>query len=223
MFKAIKWTLIFIGIFLIIFLLWWFQYEPFRKERPFGVPIDQILIKEQIKDINELVTLEIQYADYNEHHWIAKSGLGYKNHKHALVVAALQVKIGFDLSQTEVTIDSAKKTIRLFLPQPKVLQPTFLKRRVYDKLPLNPEDDHPFLDYVVQLTSAESDSLFNLIKNKAIKRASTQENMSRARHNAAMILKGMLQPVAHNNKYDILVNYKTQLYPQDIEIPADSL
>ena len=52
MFKSIKLAFIFIGIFTIIFLILWFIYEPFKKEqRPFGVPIDQILIKEQIKDI----------------------------------------------------------------------------------------------------------------------------------------------------------------------------
>ena len=223
MFKALKWTFIFIGIFLIFFLFWWFQYKPYKEKQPVGVPVDQILIKEQINDIQELATLEIQYADYNEHHWIAKSGLGYKNHKHALVVAALKVRIGFDLSNSEIIIDSTNHIINVFLDQPKVLEPTFIKRRIYDKLPLNPEDDHPLLDYVVDLTSAESDSLYNLIKTKAIKRSYNEENLNRARRNAAIILRGILQSLAIAYNYDIQIGFKETLMSPDIEVPLDSV
>jgi hypothetical protein len=223
MFKSLKWSFIFIGIFFILFLIWWFKYEPFKKEqRPFGVPIDQILIKEQIKDIHELATLELQYADYNEHHWIAKSGLGYKNHKHALVVAAIKIKIGIDLSRSQIIIDSTHKIIKVILTQPQVFDPTFIKRRIYDKLPLNPEDDHPLLDYVVDLTSAESDSLFNQIKMKAIENAKSEENYNRARKNAAAILQGMLQPIAGMNHYQIQIDFRTPIILKDIEVPADT-
>jgi hypothetical protein len=87
---------------------------------------------------------------------------------------------------------------------------------------LNPEDDYPLLDYVVDLNSAESDSLFNMIKKKAIKNAKTEENFNRARKNAAIILKGILQPAANINNYSIRIDYKEYLIPEDLEVPADT-
>jgi hypothetical protein len=211
MLKGIKWALIFIGIFVIIFIVWWVRESPFKINRPVGVPLDQILIREQIRDIAELSALEIQFADYQEHHWIEKKGIGYTNHKHALIVGSVNVKIGFDLSLTEVLIDSASKQIEVILPQPTVFQPNFIKKQIYDKLPIDAEADSPLFDYVKPLTVSESDSLFELIKVAAVEKARSEENYLRARKNANFILQGILLPLAQSNNYDLKINFKQSL------------
>ena len=215
MFKGLRWALIFIGIFVILFIFWWLRERPFNIDRPVGVPLDQILIRQQIRDIAELSALEIQFADYQEHYWIEKKGIGYTNHKHALIVGSVNVKIGFDLSLAEVVIDSAAQQIDVLLPQPTVFQPNFIKKHIYDELPIESKDDSPLFDNIKPLTASESDSLFELIKITAVEKARSEENYRRARKNVSLILQGMLLPFAQSNNYDFKISFKQILNESD--------